>query len=114
MLTTNLATRPFYNERAIHLGLALIGLAGLVVLTFGAVRLVELSRATDRLTREAEVAERDASAVTGRSTALEQGLTGEQVEAIASAAAEVDRLIAQRSFSWTGFFDLIDETLRRE
>lgn len=111
MLTTNLATRPFYNERAIHLGLALIGLAGLVVLTFGAVRLVELSRATDRLTREAEVAERDASAVTGRSTALEQGLTGEQVEAIASAAAEVDRLIAQRSFSWTGFFDLIDETL---
>lgn len=111
MLTTNLATRPFYNERAIHLGLSVIGLAAVAVLAFGAVRLVELSRATDLLLREAEVAERDASAITGRSSSLEQGLAEERVESIASAAAEVDRLIAQRSFSWTGFFDLIDETL---
>ncbi len=111
MLTTNLATRPFYNERAIHLVLAAIGLAGILVLAFGAVRLVELSRATDLLTREAELAERDASAITGRSTALEQDLAGEHVEALTSAAAEVDRLIARRSFSWTAFFDLIDETL---
>lgn len=111
MLTTNLATRPFYNERAIHVGLAVIGLAAIVVLVFGAVRLVELSRATDLLTREAEVAERDASAITGRSTALERDLGEEHVESLASAAAEVNRLIAQRSFSWTAFFNLIDETL---
>ncbi|MXZ72808.1 MAG: PilN domain-containing protein [Acidobacteria bacterium] len=111
MLTTNLATRPFYNERAIHVGLAVVGFAAIVVLAFGAVRLVELSRATDLLTREAEVAERDASAITGRSTALERGLGEELVASLASAAGEVDRLIAQRSFSWTGFFNLIDETL---
>jgi len=111
VLTTNLATRPFYNERAIHVGLAVIGLAAIVVLVFGAVRLVELSRATDLLTREAEVAERDASAITGRSTALERDLGEEHVESLASAAAEVNRLIAQRSFSWTTFFNLIDETL---
>lgn len=111
MLTTNLATRPFYNERAIHLGLSVIGLAAVAVLAFGAVRLVDLSRATDLLLREAEVAERDAAAITGRSSSLEQGLAGERVESIATAAAGVDRLIAQRSFSWTGFFDLIDETL---
>ncbi len=111
MLTTNLATRPFYNERAVHLGLAAVGLAAVASLSLGAVRLVELSRATDLLSREAEVAERDATALLSRSTVLEQGLGGERVDDVASAAAAVDRLIAQRSFSWTGFFDLIDETL---
>ena len=111
MLTTNLGTRPFYNERAVHVALALLGVGALLVLALGAVRLVELSRASDLLTLQAETAERDAAAIGGRAAALEQELQGSGVTAMTDAAAAADRLIAQRGFSWTAFFDLIDRTL---
>ncbi len=111
MLTTNLGTRPFYNERAVHVVLVLLGVGALLVLAFGAVRLVELSRANDLLTLQAETAERDAAAIGSRAAALEQELQGSGVTAMTDAATAADRLIAQRGFSWTAFFDLIDRTL---
>ena len=34
MLRTNLATRPFYNERGVHLVLGVVAVLGLAVLAF--------------------------------------------------------------------------------
>ena len=111
MLTINLGTRPFYNERAVHLALTLLGVGAVLVLALGAVRLVELSRANERLTLQAETAERDAAVIGARAAALEHELQGGSVAAMTDATAAADRLLAQRRFSWTGFFDLIDRTL---
>ena len=49
MLRTNLSTRPFYNERAVHLLLALAGLVVAVVSAFNAIRIVSLSRQNTEL-----------------------------------------------------------------
>ena len=111
MLTTNLATRPFYNERAVHLGLAALGLLAVAVMAFGGTHLVELSRANDVLTREADAAEREAATISSRTAGLERGMTPEAMASLRAAADEADRLIRQRVFSWTAFFNVIEQTL---
>ena len=44
MLRTNLATRPFYNERAVYLILGLVASVGLAVLYYESYRIIDLSR----------------------------------------------------------------------
>ena len=107
----NLATRPFYNDRAVHLVLAVLGLTVAAVLVFGATRLVELSRAHGALTLEAEAAEREAAAVSTQTAGLEREMPRDALASLVVAAEEVNRLIAQRLFSWTAFFNVIERTL---
>ena len=44
MLRSNLATRPFYNDRAVYLVLGVVAVVGLVVLYVEAGRIIDLSR----------------------------------------------------------------------
>ena len=44
MLRANLSTRPFYNERAVHLVLGLAALIVLLLTAFNAIRVISLSR----------------------------------------------------------------------
>lgn len=107
----NLATRPFYNDRAVHLVLAAIGLAAVAVLGLEAARLAELSRAYDALQREAEAAESEAAAVARETAGLERDTPPDAADALTASADEVNRLIRQRLFSWTAFFEVIEQTL---
>ena len=107
----NLATRPFYNDRAVHLVLGVLGLAVVAVLTAGAVRLVELSRTQRALTLEADAAEREAAAVSDRTARLEREMPRDALAALAAAAGEVNRLVERRLFSWTAFFNVVEQTL---
>ena len=107
----NLATRPFYNDRAVHLVLGMLGLAVVAVLAAGAVRLAELSRTQRALTLEADAAERETAAVSNRTARLEREMPGDALAALAAAAEEVNRLVERRLFSWTAFFNVIEQTL---
>lgn len=107
----NLATRPFYNDRAVHLVLGVLGLAVVAVLAAGAVRLVELSRTQRALTLEADAAERETADVSNRTARLEREMPGDALAALAAAAEEVNRLVERRLFSWTAFFNVIERTL---
>ena len=107
----NLATRPFYNERAVHLVLVGLGVAAVAVLAVGAVRLVELSRAHGTLTLEAEAAEREAAAVSTQTARFQREAPGDALALQTVAAEEVYRLIERRLFSWTAFFNVIEQTL---
>lgn len=111
MPRTNLATRPFYNDRAVHLALAAVGLAVAAVLVTGGLRLVELSRTHRALTMQAEAAEREAAAVSAQAARHERAVPADGPEASNAAAEEVKRLIAARLFSWTAFFNVIERTL---
>lgn len=111
MPRTNLATRPFYNDRAVHLALAAVGLAVAAVLLSGGLRLVELSRTHRVLTMQAEAAEREAAAVSAQAARHERAVPADGPEASNAAAEEVKRLIAARLFSWTAFFNVIERTL---
>lgn len=107
----NLATRPFYNERAVHLVLAALGLAIVAVLALEVARIVTLSRVHGELTLAAETAEAEAAAVSTRTARIERETPRDATAALVVAAEEVDRLIEQRLFSWTAFFNVIEQTL---
>lgn len=108
---TNLATHPFYNDRAVHLALAAVGLAVAAVFLAGGLRLVELSRTHRALTVRAEAAEREGAAVAAQAARHERAVPADAPETSNAAAEEVQRLIAARLFSWTAFFNVIERTL---
>lgn len=111
MLTTNLATRPFYNERVVHLVLAAAGAAALALLAAGVARTIEVARSHAALTAAAEAAERETAQLAGRASSVRRETGAGEVESIADAVAEANRLVDQRTFSWTEFFNVIDRTL---
>ena len=55
MLRSNLATRPFYNDRAVYLVLGVVAVVGLVVLYVEAGRIIDLSRLNTERTRSTDV-----------------------------------------------------------
>ena len=111
MLKTNLATRPFFNERAVHVGLALAGTVALAALAAGGVRAIDVVRSRAALTSAAEAREREAGQLAGQASTLRQTFEAGEVEAIADAVAQANRLVDRRTFSWTEFFNVIDRTL---
>ncbi len=111
MLTTNLSTRPFYNERAVHLVLAVLGIAAVSVLAVGVVRLVDLARSHTALTAAADEDEREAAGVEAQTAAILRGIGDAELTALRDAASEANQLIDQRVFSWTEFFNRIERTL---
>jgi len=111
MLRTNLATRPFYNERVVHLGLGLVGVLGLAVLGFFVLQMIELSGRTAALVARAEAAEAETARLAADTAALQRTVSPAELEVVADAAREANTLIDQRVFSWTDFFNRIETTL---
>ena len=111
MLRTNLATRPFYNERAVYLVLGILALVGVAVLASLVLRVMDLSGRNTELSAQAEQAERQRADLSARSTAVQRGVSTVALEEVAVAAREANTLIDQRVFSWTQFFNRIETTL---
>ncbi len=111
MLRMNLATRPFYNERAVHLVLGLVALLAVTVIGLGAVRLTALSRAYDTLASAAETDERRAAAIETEAATLQRQTATGDLDALADATREANRLIDRRVFSWTEFLNRVETTL---
>ena len=111
MLTTNLSTRPFYNERAVRALLLAALLAILALTAFNVWWGLSLrgeeqrlsARATDARARAAQLREE-----AGRMTAE---IDPREMEAVANAAAEANNVIAQRAFSWTALLADLEATL---
>jgi len=111
VLKTNLSTRPFYNERAVHAITALIAVIVVAVAAWQAVRIVNLSRYKTQLNTaiqkhrsESEMRERDAARIRA-------GLDQKQLALVAAQAKEANQLIEQRTFSWTELFNVLEATL---
>jgi Tfp pilus assembly protein PilN len=111
MLKSNLSTRPFYNERAVHLGLALAAAVVLAVTGFNARALVALSARNTALAAGIARDEAAAADLARRAEAIRRGTDRKEIDAISAAAREANDLIAQRTFSWTELFNLIEATL---
>jgi len=111
MLKLNLATRPFYNERAVHVILVLLGTAALVLMGLAGVTIFELSKNHAEITRAAEASEALVGMVTQETRSLEENVSEVELEALRLSAAEANQLIDQRVFSWTELFNVIERTL---
>jgi len=111
MLRTNLATRPFYNERAVYMVLGVVALLGLAVLASLVLRIVELSGRNTELTRQAEQADLERADLSVRTAEVQRAVSPQALDGLAAAAREANTLIDQRVFSWTQFFNRVETTL---
>ena len=111
MLHVNLSTRPFYNERAVHVLLWVVGLLAGIVLVAGGLEVTSLTRDRTTLMSVAERDEETAQAMAAEAVSLRRQLGDSDLDRVVAATSEANWLIDQRVFSWTAFFNHIEETL---
>lgn len=114
MLRTNLSTQPFYNTRAVRIGLAAVGVivAGLTV--FNTVELWRLQRANRDLSRTVVENESAARELREKARVVQQTIDRTQLSQVSSAAREANALIDRRAFSWTELLNQFQATLPPE
>ena len=111
MIRTNLSTRPFYNERAVHVVLGLAALVVLVLTAFNAIRIIALSRQNTDYSTRINRDRSEAVRLNAEANRIRAGINQDELQATAAAATGANRLIEQRTFSWTEFFNRIEDTL---
>jgi Fimbrial assembly protein (PilN) len=111
MLRTNLSTRPFYNERVVHLGLGLVALILLVLTALNVITLVQLSRQNTTLAGRIRDDRTAADDFARRARQIRSGIDKKELSVVVAAASEANMLIDSRTFSWTEFFNQIEATL---
>jgi Tfp pilus assembly protein PilN len=110
-LRTNLASRPFYNTRAVH---ALIGALGVIVLAFTLFNVIELIRLTgsqSALGARASDAERQAQRLRTEAGQIRTRIDQKELAAVSAAAREANDIIDRRAFSWTELLTQLEGTL---
>jgi len=111
MLRGNLATRPFYNERLVSLGM-ILGLVVVLGLTaFNASQILSLSRQRAAFKADQARDDGEAAAVHAATLGVQKSVDQVRLAALARQTREANELIDQRTFSWTVFFDHIEKTL---
>ena len=111
MLRTNLSTRPFYNDRAIH---AAVGIAALLITAltvWNVVQVVTLSRQNTELATRVNRDHAEAEQLTKMAAEIRARIDKDELQQVADAARAANALIDQRTFSWTAFFNHLEATL---
>jgi hypothetical protein len=111
MLRGNLSTRPFYNERLVHLALVLVGLIVLIITVVNVGTLVRLSRQNTTLSSRIRDDRTAADGFSRDARKTRQGIDQNALKVVVAAAREANTLIDGRTFSWTEFFNYIETTL---
>ena len=111
MIRTNLSTRPFYNERIVHLWLFVLALAVLGATAFNASRVLRYSRSDTRLQTQASSDEARAADLRRQAARLRASVDPKQVDFAAADARQANDLIDRRTFSWTELFNRFETTL---
>ncbi len=111
MLRTNLSTRPFYNDRAIRLAIAIGAVAVGALTAFNAAEILTLNDRNNELVARAAAAEGRARELRDRANATRKTMDQGEVSAVQTAAREANLLIERRAFSWTDLFNRFEETL---
>jgi len=114
MLRTNLATRPFYNERAIHLWLLGATLVILGLTAFNVARVLQYSRSDTRLQTQAAHDEARADDLRRQAGRLRASVDPKKLEFKSAEARLANELIDRRTFSWTELLNRFETTLPDE
>jgi Tfp pilus assembly protein PilN len=111
MLRSNLSTRPFYNERRIHVAAAIVALLVIAFSAWNIARLVTLSTRRAELRSHVQSDEQVASDLRSRADSLERSVDRAALASAAASAREANAVIDRRTFSWTTFFNRLEDTL---
>lgn len=111
MLHINLSTRPFYNDRAVRIGIAVFVILTAALTVFNASQILTLNARNAEFVGRAEDAEARAVELRQQAVLTRQALDREELGAVQAAAREANLLIERRAFSWTDLFNRFEETL---
>ena len=111
MLRTNLSTRPFYNDRAVRVGLAVAVLLVAALTSFNALQVLSLNARNSEMSGRAQQAEAQTAQYRERARGITQAMDKVEVNAVQDAAREANQLIERRAFSWTDLFNRFESTL---
>jgi hypothetical protein len=111
VLRGNLATRPFYNERLVRVLLTTALVAAAAWTAVNVANLISLSQQGAMLAERVRSTSQSAEAARREAQALRATLNAAEIAAASGAASEANRLIAQRTFSWTTLFNRFEATL---
>jgi len=114
VITTNLSTRPFYNERVVRLALLLVALIVVALSVFNVNRVIHYSRSETALGQQATDDERRAADLRAQARRLRASVDPKQIELVALEARKANDLIDRRTFSWTELFNRFETTLPDE
>ena len=114
MIRTNLSTRPFYNERAVHLWLGLIALLVAAATVFNATRLLRYTTSSSQQAQAAARDERRAKELLDEAAKLRASVDMHQIDSASTEAHLANELIDRRTFSWTELFNRFETTLPDE
>jgi Tfp pilus assembly protein PilN len=107
----NLSTRPFYNERAVHAALGLLGAVVLAVTVFNLWEVYVLSGRQAEFQGRVATAEAKAREYRTRAAQVRASINPRDLEQTIAAAHEANTLIDRRVFSWTDLFNHLEVTL---
>ncbi len=111
MLRGNLATKPFYNERAVHLWLLAAAIVIAIATVFNVTRVLRYSRSDTRLATQASNDEARAADLRRQAARLRAAVDPRQLADKATEARLANELIDRRTFSWTELFNRFETTL---
>jgi len=107
----NLSTRPFYNERVVHLSLALAAALVVAVSAFNLWQVYGLSGRQAELQGRISRTEATSRDFRDRAAAIRRSINPRELEATVAAAREANLLIERRVFSWTDVLNHFETTL---
>ncbi|HVH27293.1 MAG TPA: PilN domain-containing protein [Vicinamibacterales bacterium] len=110
MIRTNLSTRPFYNERAVHLWLLALGAIVAVITVFNISRVIGYSQSDTALATQASRDEARVAEVRREAARLRATVNLQQIELASTEARVANQLIDRRTFSWTELFNQFEVT----
>ena len=110
MIRANLATRPFYNERAVQLWLLVLALVVAVATLFNVGRVIRYSRTDTELATQASRDEARAAELRSEAARLRGSVNLKEIELASTEARQANALIDRRTFSWTDLFNQFETT----
>jgi hypothetical protein len=111
VLRSNLSTRPFYNERIVHLLVALGAVIVLTITLFDVGTIVNLSRHNTEVSGWIARDRQETARLANEAARIRGGIDQKGLAIVAASAREANLLIDQRTFSWTAFFNEVEAAL---
>jgi Tfp pilus assembly protein PilN len=111
VIRTNLSTRPFYNERVVHLALIFLAIVVVAASVFNVTRILRYSSSDTRLATQASRDEARSADLRQQAASLRASVDPQQVELASVGARQANDLIDRRTFSWTELLNRFEATL---
>ena len=114
MIRTNLSTRPFYDQGAVHTWVLVGAILVAVATVFNVSRVLRYSRSDTQLAGEAARDEARAAELRQQAYRLRSTVDPKQIDFASNEARQANDLIDRRMFSWTELFNRFEMTLPDE